>query len=112
VKEKNVKEIAISYFAVFGEYGATHRPGAPLDQQPAWRSHAEFMDGLALEGIILLAGPLGDGDSVLLIGAAESAVVLEECLSQDPWRHNGMLRVPRIEPWDLHLGDLDRLRVR
>jgi uncharacterized protein YciI len=95
----------MTYFAVFGEYGPGRQPGLALSEQPGWRDHANFMDALYEEGVVLLAGTVGVGDSVLLIAEAESRELLEERLRQDPWRETGTLLAPRIEPWQVRLGE-------
>jgi uncharacterized protein YciI len=94
----------LPYFVVFGEYGSSRVPGKPLGDQPGWQAHADFMDGLADDGLVLLAGPIGAGDSVLLVTSAESREIVEKRLGEDPWRHTAMLLPPRIELWDIRIG--------
>jgi uncharacterized protein YciI len=100
----------VAYFVVFGEYGPAKLPGVRLEDQPDWKEHAEFMDRLAEEGLILLAGPVGrGGESVVLVAEAGSVEAVEERLSADPWRDTGVLQKPRIEPWEVRIGDLSLL---
>lgn len=80
----------------------------PLEEQPAWRSHADFMNALEEDGFALLAGPLEDGRAeVLLILRAERAEQIEERLAGDPWTELGLLETVRVAPWTLRLGALD-----
>ena len=59
-------------FAVIRERGPAWDDSRPLlEQQDGWHAHAEFMDALAAEGFVLVAGPLEGTRSVLLIILAE-----------------------------------------
>ena len=78
----------------------------PLEDQQAWRPHADFMDALEAEGFALLAGPLTGSREVLLILRAESPEEIEARLAADPWTELGMLETVRIAPWNLRLGKL------
>ena len=78
----------------------------PLEAQDAWRAHADFMNVLHAEGIIVIGGPLEDGPDVLHVVHAESGA--DDCgpLADDPWERMGLLRTIRIAPWTLRLGTL------
>jgi uncharacterized protein len=78
----------------------------PLRQQPLWREHAAFIDGLEADGVIRLAGPLEGGDDVLIICRGESAEAVEARLAQDPWTGADMLHTTRISPWNMLVGEL------
>src|SRR5512146_2953544 len=39
----------------------------PMEQQPDWRPHADFMNALLAEGFLRLGGPLAGDREVLLI---------------------------------------------
>jgi uncharacterized protein YciI len=76
-----------------------------MRQQPRWDGHAAFMDALVDSGVIVLGGPLGDGDfGFLLIFKAESAEAITSCLAADPWTQVRLLRVAPIERWEILLG--------
>ena len=91
-------------FAVIRDYGPGFVPGQALEAQPDWPAHARFIDDLEAEGLVLLAGPLGDAEDVLLIMRAESAADIERRLAGDPWTANRVLRTRRIAPWTLRVG--------
>ena len=97
-----------SLFAVFITGGAAWRQGLPLEQQEAWRPHADFMNALLADGFVALGGPLqaqGTHDVLLIIRAnAESEI--RERLAADPWHRMDLLRIARIVPWMLKLGEL------
>ena len=66
------------------------------------------MDGLLEDGFVILGGPLGDGDEVLLIIRADSEAEIEARLAEDPWLPMEVLRIARIERWQIWLGNLAR----
>ena len=55
-------------------------------EQDGWDAHAEFMDALAEEGVVILGGPIGkgDGENALLIVAAESEAGIRAGRSRSP----------------------------
>ena len=92
-------------FAVINTRGPAYRHGTPMEQQEAWRPHADFMNALVDDGFVLLGGPLEEPD-VLLIIRAETADEIRACLAPDPWHQMGLLTIKRISPWTLRLGTL------
>jgi hypothetical protein len=90
-------------FAVVREHGPAWRRSLALEEQEGWREHAAFMNALADEGVVVLGGPLGDGERVLLAVAAGSADEVRARLAPDPWS-GSMLVIASIEPWDIRLG--------
>jgi uncharacterized protein YciI len=99
----------MSYFAVFREAGPSWEPDRAITEQPDVNEHAAFINRLADEGFVLIAGPLGEGESghlrVLLIVDASSAVEIAERLAGDPWVTTGRIRLLSIEPWSVLVGD-------
>jgi uncharacterized protein YciI len=73
-------------------------------EQAGWDAHAAFMDALAAEGIVILGGPVGEGEGedVLLVVDVESEAALCERLSEDPWAHD-LLTIKSVEPWSVWL---------
>jgi uncharacterized protein YciI len=92
-------------FAVIRRHGAAWLPGRPLEEQPSWEGHAHFMDALYTEGFVVLAGPLGNDDALIILRATSSAEI-EQRLAPDPWTKLGLLVTARIDPWTLRLGSL------
>lgn len=60
-------------FLVAEMHGRTWDPGKPMNGQAQWPEHAAFMNRLAADGFVVLGGPLGESDDVLLIVDARSA---------------------------------------
>jgi uncharacterized protein YciI len=87
-----------------------HVPGPEWDHsrlrrdQDGWDEHAAFMDALTAEGLIVLGGPVGegDGDYALLVFAAESEAAVRGRLAADPWEDT-ILRIESVEPWSVWL---------
>ncbi|MEP6851568.1 MAG: YciI family protein [bacterium] len=89
-----------------------HGPGwddsRGIRDQVGWTEHAEFMDGLVAEGLILLGGPLRDGRQTLHVVEAPDEEAIRRRLAEDPWARAGRLQVGSIQPWALWL-DFRRL---
>ena len=95
----------MSYFAVRRVRGPAWNGAVSMREQPLWKEHAVFMNALAAEGFVLLGGPLGAGEEVLLIVHAVSEDALRARLAEDPWSTAGLLEIARVEPWTILLGD-------
>ena len=73
-------------------------------EQAGWEEHAAFMDALAEEGVLLLGGPVGegDGDDALLVVKLDSEAAIRARLAADPWM-NEVLTIKSVEPWTVWL---------
>jgi uncharacterized protein YciI len=62
------------------------------------------MDALVEEGLVILGGPVGDGDgeNALLIVDADSEAAIRARLAEDPWE-NDMLTTESVKPWSVWL---------
>jgi uncharacterized protein YciI len=69
-------------------------------EQTGWDEHAEFMDALVEEGLIVLGGPVGDvdGEHTVMVFDAESEAAIHARLADDPWGED-MLTTVSVEPW-------------
>ncbi len=72
--------------------------GRSTREQPWWDEHAVFIDGLAAEGRIVLAGPFADWTGALSIlrGGREA---VEHLLAKDPFVVHGVFAAPVVRPW-------------
>jgi uncharacterized protein YciI len=96
------------HFAVIRRRGANWDDSRPMREQAGWPEHAAFMDALAEEGFVVLAGPLGDGTTLhraLLIFDADSEDAIHARLADDPWTPAQMLTTELIAPWKILIGD-------
>jgi uncharacterized protein YciI len=78
----------------------------PLEQQAQWPEHAAFMDGLADDEFLILAGPLEGTRDVLLVVRASGVDEIETRLNGDPWTANGLLSMKHVAPWQIRIGSL------
>jgi uncharacterized protein YciI len=62
------------------------------------------MDALAEEGLVILGGPIGEGDgeNALLIVDAVSEAEIRARLAEDPWTDD-MLTIDSVKPWSVWL---------
>jgi uncharacterized protein YciI len=93
----------MQYFAVRRVRGAAWNAALQRHEQALWAEHASFMNALAAEGFVILGGPLGTGEEVLLIINAPDEAAIRERLAADPWSEAGLLVIGRVEPWTILL---------
>lgn len=92
----------MAIFAVTTEKGPQWDHDRQIREQPTFAEHARFTDELVERGIIILGGPLGDGeggDIALLAVEAPDEVALRTFFAQDPWTVAGVFRIKEIRPW-------------
>jgi uncharacterized protein YciI len=94
----------VETYAVLRRAGPALEPARPVEEQLAWGAHAEFMLGLAGEGVLLMAGPLGAGEGALLVVRAGDEAEVHARLAEDPWTVQGMLETVWVKPWDVRIG--------
>jgi uncharacterized protein YciI len=92
------------YYLVRQAKGPAWDHSLPRREQAGWDEHAAFMDSLVEEGLVVLGGPVGEGDGedVLLVLDAESEAAIRARLTDDPWPAD-MLIIARVEPWSVWL---------
>jgi uncharacterized protein YciI len=93
----------VAHFAVTVEHGPAWDDSRPMREQDEWDAHARYMDELVDDGFIVLGGPLGDGQRVLLAVSAEDENEIEARFAADPWRPMGLLVTAKIEAWEILL---------
>jgi uncharacterized protein YciI len=97
----------MSYFAVIREAGQGWSAGGIFDQ-PAVNDHAAFMNKLADDRVVLVAGPLAGTEDgrvrVLLIVEAASEAEIHRLLADDLWVPTEQLDTVIIEPWRILVG--------
>lgn len=91
-------------FFILRTRGANWNRDCALEEQVGWAEHADFMNGLAREGFVVLGGPLEGTPNVLLLAMAESEDSIRTRLAGDIWAQQDLLRVERVAPWNLKLG--------
>jgi hypothetical protein len=94
------------HFMAIRTRGPAWQESRPLEGQDDWAAHASFMNALAREGFVILAGPLEGTSDVLLVFRATTPDEVRSRLADDPWTVKDLLRITRIAPWTLRLGSL------
>ena len=95
---------SVTYYAVTRERGENWDARLSMRQQEKWDEHAVFMNALVDDGFVVLGGPLDDGEKILLIIDAEGEQEIAARLADDPWTPMGLLRVAKVEHWEILLG--------
>jgi hypothetical protein len=86
------------------DHGENWNDTLPMRQQEQWDEHARFMDALVDDGFVALGGPIGDGQTALLIIRAGSETEIRNRLADDPWTPLGLLDITGIDRWEILLG--------
>lgn len=98
----------MAVFVVERGKGTGYDPGHDRREQQGWDEHAAFMDALVDDGFVVLGGPLGDGEIVLLVVEALDEAEIRSRLAEDPWEPLKILTVERITPWTIWLDCRNR----
>jgi uncharacterized protein YciI len=87
------------YYLVELANGPEYDTSRDRRDQDGWDEHASFIDGLADEGFIHMAGPIGDGNVLQVVKAASPDEIVAR-LSEDPWFET-VLTIVGIRPWEV-----------
>lgn len=93
------------YLVAYGP-GPEWAPAKERREQDGWDAHAEFMDGLSDQGIVVVGGPLDERRALLVMQHVDEQT-LRALLDQDPWV-NRILTIERLERWALWLPPRSR----
>jgi len=90
------------YLVVLSRTGPEWDRSKRLEDQSGWLAHAEFMDGLVEDGVIVLGGPLEDEIRTAHAMEAKSAEQIRAIFARDPWSESH-LRVESVDEWEIRL---------
>ena len=98
----------MSLFVVVEEQGPNWKPGSSMRSQPGWDEHAQFIDAIEAQRMVVLGGPLQHpaGHRAMLVFDAPDEATVRRRLAEDPWMKSGILQVREIEPWELLIGGI------
>jgi uncharacterized protein YciI len=82
-----------------------------IREQDGCVEHASFMDDLVDEGLIVVGGPVADGDYTAHLVEAADEDQIRARLAEDPWSSDGHLLVGLLQPWSLWLNGRARARA-
>jgi hypothetical protein len=91
------------FFALTMVHGPAWDASRQIREQDAWDEHAAFMDGLVDDGFVILGGPIGDGEQVLLAVQAADGREIKARMAEDPWASMELLRIGAVQPWTIWL---------
>ena len=75
----------------------------PRREQDGWDAHAAFMDALVDDGVVVLGGPIGDGERSCSSSRRRTRREVEARFAPDPWLPAGILEIAAIERWTIWL---------
>ena len=93
-------------FAVTRRAGSAWVSARPLREQQGWPEHAAFMEALAEDGFVVLAGPIGGAafHRALIVVEAAGEDEVRARLAEDPWTRSDVLATSAVEPWEILVG--------
>lgn len=98
-------------FALILVHGPGWDDSLGIREQADWTGHAAFMDGLVIDGLILVGGPVGDGQQTMHVVEARDEEEVRRRLADDPWAHAGLLEVGSIQTWALWLDFRENIGI-
>src|SRR5512143_953091 len=91
-------------FLVTRAHGPAWRDGYTLEEQEGWQAHADFINALETEGVIVLGGPVEGTADALLVVWAENEESVHTLFGPDPWTTTGVLTTTAVHRWDVRIG--------
>jgi uncharacterized protein len=97
------------YFVAMREQGPGWDAARGMREQDLWLEHVEYINAIAEEGFLLMAGPHGDGDPyrAMLVVSAASPQEVAASLEADPWTAGGVLETRSVDRWEVLIGEFD-----
>jgi uncharacterized protein YciI len=93
----------MAFFVLTMVNGPRYDPARPRREQAGWDEHAAFMDELTAAGFVVLGGPIGDGEQVMVVTEAADEAEVRARLAADPWGPMGILAIGEVRPWTIWL---------
>ena len=91
-------------FLVRVERGGPWDWSKDMREQELWTEHAQFMNSLVDDGVVVLGGPVEGGREAFHVVDAPSEHAVRARFREDPWARNGMLRITNVERWTILLS--------
>jgi uncharacterized protein len=95
--------MSATLYLVFRDPGPAWVPGSSSRQQPLWDEHAEFMDRIFEQGLIVMGGPYADTSRVLIVVNARDCDEAGSLFRDDPWTIRGILVDSEVIEWSIFL---------
>jgi hypothetical protein len=81
--------------------GPEYDPELPVDEQSGFAEHADYMDSLVDDGVIVLGGLLPNFRTAHAM-EAKSEDEVRAIWARDPWFESHLI-LESVEPWDIRL---------
>ena len=90
-------------FVILWAPGAAWTAGKTVREQAYWDEHAEFMDRLFENGIVIMGGRFSDGTGSLVIVEAEEMNEVATLFANDPFVVHQVFALRSLKQWQLFL---------
>ena len=90
-------------FVILWAPGAAWEESKTVREQAFWDEHAEFMDRLFDDGMVMLGGPFSDGSGSLVVVEAEDLNQVSMLFANDPFLVHQIFALRGIKQWQLFL---------
>ena len=91
-------------FLVRVERGGPWDWSRDMREQELWPEHAQFMNSLVDDGLIVLGGPVKGGREAFHVVDAPSEEAVRAGSREDPWAGTGCSAVTSVERWTILLS--------
>lgn len=83
--------------------GSAWIEGKTVREQPYWAQHADFMDQLFANGMVILGGPFSDATGSMVIIEGESEQAVADLFASDPFVVHNIFALSMLKQWQLFL---------
>jgi uncharacterized protein YciI len=95
--------------ALFLLPGPNWNPAKAVREQELWDEHAQFVDELFDQGLIMLAGPFApEGTGALVILNVESTDEARRIYAKDSWAHRQILLTADAKEWTIFVDERNK----
>jgi uncharacterized protein len=97
-------------FVILWAPGAAWEAGKTVREQAYWDEHAEFMDRLFEDGMVIMGGPFSDGTGSLVIVEAEELDEVSSIFVRDPFVVHEIFALRGLKQWQLFLDARQKVK--
>ena len=90
-------------FVILWAHGPAWAAGKTVREQPYWSEHADFMDRLFEQGMVIMGGPFTDGTGSLVLLEAETEDEVRTLLASDPFVVHDIFALSSLKQWQVFL---------
>ena len=90
-------------FVILWGHGTAWVPGKTVREQPYWDEHADFMDRLFENGMVVLGGPFADATGSMVVVESENEHEVTDLIARDPFVVHNIFALSSLKQWVLFL---------